>query len=48
MIEATLRLAVGETYFKMGLLTQAERHLRRLAKVAGVRLAVSSPLNLDP
>jgi tetratricopeptide (TPR) repeat protein len=28
-IEATLRLAVGETYFKMGLLTQAERHLRR-------------------
>jgi serine/threonine protein kinase len=28
-LEATLRLAVGNTYFKLGILGEAERHLRR-------------------
>jgi serine/threonine protein kinase len=28
-VEATLRLAIGTTYFKLGILPQAERHLRR-------------------
>src|SRR5258708_2091217 len=43
-LEATLRLAVGTTYFDMGLLSEAERNLR-----AAVRLRRSAlgPTNLD-
>jgi tetratricopeptide (TPR) repeat protein len=43
-LEATLRLAVGNTYFKLGILGEAERHLRR---VVALRRSTLGPEHRD-
>ena len=43
-LEASLRLAVGSTYFKLGLLNEAERNLRL---AVSLRLKALGPQNLD-
>jgi serine/threonine protein kinase len=45
-IEATLRLAVGRTYFKLGLLSEAERHLRQAVALRRDALGRSHPETL--
>ena len=45
-LEATLRLAVGNTYFKLGLLTEAERDLRRAVALRRGALGLDGPATL--
>jgi serine/threonine protein kinase/tetratricopeptide (TPR) repeat protein len=45
-VEATLRLAIGNTYFKLGVLAEAEGHLRRAVALRQAALGKDHPATL--
>jgi serine/threonine protein kinase/tetratricopeptide (TPR) repeat protein len=45
-VEATLRLAIGSTYFKLGVLSEAEGHLRRAVALRQAALGKDNPATL--
>jgi non-specific serine/threonine protein kinase/serine/threonine-protein kinase len=44
--EATLRAMIGNTYFRLGLLSEAERHLREAVRIRQQSLGADDPLTL--